>query len=491
MTDLLADERRSGARPRAAFARRAWALLRRHWGLVALLAIAVAIRVLALVAIYPGIWFSDSNTYIHTAATGDLSLNRVMGYALVVAPFWHAGSAGALIVLQHVLGVAMVVALYALLIHRGAPRWLAVLGVAPAALDGYLVVVEHTVMSETIYHAAIVAGVLLLLWRERPGVAAAAGAGLLLGYAAVVRSAALPFVALVVLLLVVRHAGWRPVLALCLAWAVPVMGYMAVFDAQHGTFAFTESDGRFLYARTAPFADCGKLGDLPADERAFCPDPANRLTTNQYLWGNESPIHGVATAADGRIRDFARRVVLHQPLDYAGVVVGGVAHYLEPGHRIGANDYPVDAWQFPADPRTWGYPGYRGPIRPGDPERAKHHPITEPNRWVGRMARRPARLDPGASRVVHRYQQLVYSYGPMLAVCLLLVAAALALRRGPRRLRVDAALLAALVLAALGMAQAFSVFSYRYGLIAGLLLPVAAALAGTALLERRRTAGPA
>jgi hypothetical protein len=34
-----------------------------------------------------------------------------------------------------------------------------------------------------------------------------------------------------------------------------------------------------------------------------------------------------------------------------------------------------------------------------------------------------------------------------------------------------------------------SVFSYRYGLVAAILLPAAAALAGTALLEPRRASG--
>jgi hypothetical protein len=71
----------------------------------------------------------------------------------------------------------------------------------------------------------------------------------------------------------------------------------------------------------------------------------------------------------------------------------------------------------------------------------------------------------------------------------LVVLAALVLRRGALRLRLDAALLAFSVLAMLLVATSVSVFSYRYGLVAAILLPAAAALAGTALLEPRRASG--
>src|SRR4051794_22643528 len=153
----------------AAGTRGALARLRLHAPLLALVLAAAALRTTALVAIYPGIWFSDSNDYVTEAATGTLSIVRVGGYALFVAPFWRVGSAGALIITQHVLGVGMVVVLYALLVCRGVPRALACLAVVPAALDAYLVDVEHMIMSETVFHAAVVGAIALLLWRERPG----------------------------------------------------------------------------------------------------------------------------------------------------------------------------------------------------------------------------------------------------------------------------------------------------------------------------------
>jgi hypothetical protein len=186
--------------------------------------------------------------------------------------------------------------------------------------------------------------------------------------------------------------------------------------------------------------------------------------------------------ADGRVHDFALRVIEHQPLDYLRLVGGSLLHYLEPGHHIGRNDYDVATWQFPSDPRRWGYPGYRGPIRP---PAAGRRPRNTPDAYVGAFAGRP-HTDVAASRFLHSYQRFAYSSGQVFAPCLALVIVALALRRGSRRLRLDAALLAGTALTALLVASALSLFDYRYSLSAVILLPAAAALAVSALLR----AGP-
>lgn len=463
----------------AAGTRGALAWLRLHAPLLALILAAAALRATALVAIYPGIWFSDTNDYVTEAATGTLSIIRVGGYALFVAPFWRAGSAGALIITQHLLGVGMVVLLYALLQRRGVPRALACLAVVPAALDAYLVDVEHMIMSETVFHAAVVGAIALLLWPERPGMAAAAGAGLLLGYAAVVRSVGMPFGVLFAVYLLVRQVGWRTVGAFALGWVVVVAAYVALFDIQHGHLGLTRYGGRFLYAQVAPFADCSRMPDVPPGERSLCPDPRHRLTRNEYMWSARSPIYNLPPGADGRAGDFARRVIRSWPLTYAHVVAGSFVHYFEPGHHTGRDDYSPTAWQFPMEPRHWKYPGYRGPIRPG-----RRHPRTviRPNRYITRMVGRP-HLHVTPSRLLHGYQQFAYSSGQVLLPCLLVVLAALGLRRGARRLRLDAALLAATSVSGLLVASALSLFDYRYQLGAVLLLPVAAALAGTALLR--------
>jgi hypothetical protein len=482
MTGAEATAERPRARGQPSARARALAgLLARHWALAALLAAGFALRAVALVAIYPGTFFSDSNPYVDTAATGTLSPVRVSGYSLFVWPFYEARSAGALIVTQHLLALGMALVLYALLVRRGVPRWLAALGVAPAVLDAYLISVEHAIMSDTVFHAAVVAAVALLLWGERPRWGALAAAGLLLGYAGVVRSVGAPFFAIFVVYLLVRRLGWRSLVAFAAPWVLVTAGYAALFDAQHGKLALNEWGSRYLYARVAPFADCSRLRGLPADERSLCPSAHAPVTTQGYLWGHTSPIHNLPHSADPRIRDFALRVIRARPLTYARVILADVAHYFEPGHRIGRNDYSPAPWEFPADPARAVYPAYRGPIRPAEPRRGK---LITPNRNVGAMAAHP-HTNATASRLLRRYQRFAYTSGQVLALCLLIVLVALVRRRGEWRLRLDATLLAAATLTALVVAGAASLFSYRYGLTAIVLLPVAGALAGASLLTAR------
>jgi hypothetical protein len=304
-------------------------------------------------------------------------------------------------------------------------------------------------------------------------------AGLALGYAAVVRSVALPFVALVAVYLVVRHAGWRALAAFAVGWALVVGGYATVYDVEHGHFGFSDYGGRFLYGQVAPFADCAKLRNLPPDEALLCPDPALDLNRTLLMWGPTSPLRGQPLGADARIGDFAKRVIRAQPLDFASLVAGSFLHYFEPGHHTGRNDYPVAAWQFPVDPRVYRYPAYRGPIRPGHRRRNRG---SDPSRLITRLVRRGPHVDVAVSRDLHYAQRFLYSSGQVFVPCLAIVAVALALRRGSRRLRLDAALLAACVLTALAVASLLSIFDYRYSLAAVILLPAAAALAGTALL---------
>jgi Dolichyl-phosphate-mannose-protein mannosyltransferase len=481
VTGVDVSERRTRAVPRVASRGRALTgALADHWAVAAVLAGALGLRLLAFVAIYPGIWFSDTNNYVTVAATGRLSEVRVGGYALLVAPFWHLGSAAVLVGLQHLLGLGIAVVLYAVLRRHGAPGWLAALAVIPAALDPYLIDIEHAVMSDTAFHAAIVAAIALLLWKERPGLAAATAAGLLLGYAGVVRSVGAPFFAVFVLYLLVKRVGWRPLVVFCAGWALVNVAYLGVYDAQHGKLAYSQWGGRFLYARVATWADCSKLSGLPADEQRYCPNPAHRMTSNGYLWGHTSPIHDLPDSADPRVRDLAMRVIKNDPARYAKSVGAQLAHFFEPGHRIGHNDYGIAVWQFPTKPSHAHYPAYRGPIRPHIPGHASIYP----NRYIGRFAGTP-HTNATVSKLLRRYQLHVYTSGLILLGCLVVVLVGLVIPRVPWRLKLDAALLAACTLAALVVASALSVFSYRYGLIAIILLPPAAALSITGMLRAR------
>jgi hypothetical protein len=64
---------------------------------------------------------------------------------------------------QHVFGLAMAVALYALLLRRGAPRWAATLAAAPVLLDAYQLQLEQTIMPDVLFETMIAAGLVVLL----------------------------------------------------------------------------------------------------------------------------------------------------------------------------------------------------------------------------------------------------------------------------------------------------------------------------------------
>ena len=84
---------------------------------------------------------------------------RPLGYPLFL---WILGRVHHLAVVptvQHVMGLAMAVLIYALLVRLRVPRWAAALAAAPVLLDAYQLEIEHYVLAETLFEALIVAAI--------------------------------------------------------------------------------------------------------------------------------------------------------------------------------------------------------------------------------------------------------------------------------------------------------------------------------------------
>lgn len=455
--------------------------VRAHWPLLVLLGAGAVVRGLTFAAVSPGNWFPDSYTYLHTARTGVLSTIRPGGYSLLVALVGWTGQVGALIALQHVIGLALPVVVYALLRHRGAPRWLGTLAAVPLTLDGYVIALEHYVMAETMFDALLVTAVAVLLWRHRPRVSTCGFVGLILGLAGVTRTVGLPLIVLFAGYLLLRRMRPLAAIALFLGWGLVVGGYASLYDAQHGSLALGGYSGRFLYGRVAPFADCSRFTPDRV-QRGLCQrtPSAHRPGINHYLWGATSPAAGLrGPGADAELSGFARQVIRHQPATYLASVAENTAGYFEPVRGPDVDRYPVDTWRFPTtDPTRPVAAGWRGPIRVD---------------FAGRGAE--VHTSRSVSQVLHGYQLVVYSYGPLLLACLLL-SFALALRgrrgrepvgsresapsgrrgRAPLGSRLDGPFVALVALACLVVAAATSVFDYRYAVPAVALLPLAAGL---------------
>ena len=138
--------------------------VRGHWPFVLVLSAGLALRVLTEVAYRPALLYIDSAKYLvgsgGTAPEGYQVLLRLLdpvgGLALVAA-------------VQHAFGLAMAIAVYALLIRRHVPRWAATLAAAPVLLDAYQLQLEQTVMPDVLFETMIAAGLVLLLWPRPPG----------------------------------------------------------------------------------------------------------------------------------------------------------------------------------------------------------------------------------------------------------------------------------------------------------------------------------
>jgi len=428
---------------------------------------------------------------------------RPLGYPLFLRLLSLLGDIHLVPLVQHAIGLAAGVLIYAVLRRLGARPWVAALGAAPLMLDGYQVYLEHFVMAETLFEVLVVSAFALLLWRRVPGAGACAAAGGLLAAAALTRSVGLLLLVPALGYLTARRVGALR-LVCAAATGVTVLGSYALwFRVEHDSFALQAYSGYFLAGRVEPFADCAgiTLSDL---QRPLCDarPRTERRNADRYVWDPDSPLRrldGVAVSDRNRVAaGFARQVIRHQPGDYLRVVGGDTLRYLSPGRTDRQGSFPVAAWQFrtefspdpwqpimpPPDPYVsgWTWPG---------PSVSDGVTIAAHGFDLARV--RPA-FGERAATALARYQRLGFTDGPLLAAGLLLGLLAGAGRLRPpgqgrpdqRRLRHAGALCSVAGLSLLIGPAATSVFDYRYLLPTLVVLPPAGAIGLTLLLERRR-----
>jgi dolichyl-phosphate-mannose-protein mannosyltransferase len=461
--------------------------LRGHWLFALLFTLGVLLRVIAQVAYQPAILYFDSAGYLG-AYRLSLSQPDPPGYSLtahLLLQVFH--DLAPLAVFNHLLGLAIAGLIYAVLLRRGVRPWMAALAAAPVLLDGLQLLIEQMVMSEPLFQFFVVLGIALLLWRPRPNLVTAAGAGVSFAAAAFTRYVGLPLV-LVGVLFCLLAAGRRFVprlvtaAALLAAFVLPLIGYAAYNDAANGTFAVTSgavSTG--LYARVAASVNCSRLS-LPSYERPLCPPPgvvqprAGSLIQG-YALGTTSPLvtyrppSGKTT--NQVLNDFVKRAVRQQPLAVAKSVGGSVVRpFLSWQRDRKPGELPVVRWQFQTT-----FPLYFARVS-----------LSLFHRWEGHgpVINRPL------AGVLRGYQLSVgYTPGLVLFGCVVL---ALVAGLGVGRARRAGQQLACLLWlgAGLGLLLAADVyqFSWRYQLLALVTIPPAAALALSALTSPKAAREP-
>lgn len=444
---------------------------RRHWVFLVVLGAGALLRIVTQVAYRPALLYIDSFAYLNNLH--DLSPRRAqpIGYiVLLLRPLLSIGTLAAVVAVQHLLGLAMGVAIYAVLVRLGVRRWIAVLAAAPVLLDAYQLQIEQNIMSETLFEALILGAVVVLIWK-RPTYATLAVAGVLFGLGMTVRVVGgvliLPAVAFAV---VAGSGGWsraRRAGTVLLAFAVPVGMYAAYYRVETTRFGFNRGDAQLLYGRAATIVDCRGL-DLPDYERVLCPpEPLDdRRGVNDY--GHDSPYPGRIKPPPGKsrdtvLRDFARRVFVHQPIDLARHVATDFGKGFSWPHITFPRDPPLERWQFQRH-----YPTFP----PEDPKAAIRH----------QGGGSPTVTEPLA--VFLRDYQLSVGYTPGPVLGLAFVAGLLGMfgigRARRSGLRAACALATLCGLGVLLAADVF-IFSWRYQLPALTLAPLAGALGVTAM----------
>jgi hypothetical protein len=496
-----------------------------HWQFTLIAAAAVLARIVVMVGYPPILWFSDSYNYITDAVTHIPDEVRPNGYPFFLDLLLPAHSDFLIGLLQAAMGVAMGVAIYALLRHRGLPWWGAALPTLPVLFDAYELHLEHMITSDPLFTFLVTIAVVMVCWRDRPSVPTIAVAGLLIGYATLVRSVGEPLLVVMLVGLLARRVGWRRLVAFAVAGIVPIVAYMAWFNGTYHQFALTESSGPFLYSRVSTFAECSKMKNLAADLKYLCDPhpPQDRPPAGEYIWAdNDYPVNGQTTytplyqatrtnpntalrftaAMNKQTKQFAEDAIESQPLAYATAVTDDIWHTF--------------GWFRQPDPNNWygngpnfqftstaimnqQVPWYATPQHlPGTPYH-KPHSHTVPwcpascqqgDQGAAQTMRAERDFDGGGlgfthstqpwTRLLETYQRYVFLPGMLLGVIALLGAAGLVVRW---RRWGGTGLLPWLVGALLIVLPPLTAgFSYRYVLAAA---PLACLAAGLAFVPRK------
>ncbi|HEY6319819.1 MAG TPA: glycosyltransferase [Acidimicrobiia bacterium] len=333
--------------------RRRMGWLRRHWLFVAALLAGTALRVMAQLAYRPALLFVDSWNYLTNVRNLNPQKLDPIGYpAMLLKPVLWVGNLATVAGLQHLLGLAMAVALYVVLQRNGVRPWLAALAVIPVLLDAYQIQIEQNIMSDTLFEALIVAGVVVLLWQRPPTRRALIAAGLILGIAVAVRTVGIVLVVPAALYAVMTTpAGLRRrrTLGLVAAFAVPVLLYASYYSAVTGSPGLVGGQDGVLYGRAAAIADCATI-HVPSYERLLCPTgPRNYPVDDQSahdlaLLARIQPPPGMTRSEVER--DFALRVFRQQPLALVQAVGSDFLQGFSWSRTSRTTDVPVSRWQF-------------------------------------------------------------------------------------------------------------------------------------------------
>jgi len=247
------------------------------------------------------------------------------------------------IFLQHVIGIATGLLVYALMRRASAPRWLALLPAAVVLFDSDQLWTEHVLLSEVLFTFFVTAGLYAAVraWQQDASRVWLVASGVLLALSGLTRNVGviLPVVVAIWSLFVTR-GRWRARATsaglVVLPAAAVVVLYLVTVSLANGESGLTEMGGWNLYGRVGQFADCQKFTPPKGTER-FCEGtpPGRRGGPFFYVWDPGSPARQVTgqvveAANAGPPGRFARAAIIAQPLDYARAVTKDMVRFVDP-----------------------------------------------------------------------------------------------------------------------------------------------------------------
>jgi hypothetical protein len=345
--------------------------LRGHWLATALVTAGLVLRVLAMIAYRPVLFYIDSTRYLYHAGGND-----PVGYRLPLRGILLVGNLETVAAVQHLLGLAMAVTLYAVLVRRGTPRWLAAIAIAPVLLDAYQLQSEQTIMPDVWFEALIVAGLAVLLWTPHLTTKICIAAGLILGTSATFRQVGeILILPAAIFVLAAARGGWRDTarktIAVCAAFIAPILLYCSVSLALTGHFWLSHTGVTTTYGRMAAAADCATL-QLTALERPLCPTPAQRsLGPDGLEHSTQSPLRPLYRPSYARLHGdpstvvaaFNSAVLTQQPVRVLAAIARDAVRVFAVTRTTSQGDTPISRWQFQDSYPTFAPHATRAQIR--------------------------------------------------------------------------------------------------------------------------------
>jgi hypothetical protein len=460
-----------------------------------LLAGAVGLRIALSIAFRPATLSQfDANSYVWQAEGGLFeSALQAPGYSLFLrGPHLISDEVAFTISIQHALALVTAVIAWSMITRLSGSDWLGLIPGAVVLLNSDSLLLEHSLMSETLFTLVVVAmlaAALLALDSAAPWRWLAL-AGTLLGGAIWVRYAAIGLVPVLAAWALIacspaRRLGLITVGA-ALAPVVLIVGLLVVAQGrQTGFYGLSPTGGWALYSRVAGFAACDRF-DPPAGTERLCESnrPEQRRNPDWYSYDSRSPavrLFGDPPAGDARLRAWAQRAIAAQPLDYATEVLDDLALFVDEQPWTNRNssllgprtisftlrtpdaDCPADVCRAPplsvesASVTGWTDPGY-----------GAYYSQFEP------------RIGPGAI-FFQDLQRVLRVHGPLLGI--MIAASLLGLLAVRGRLAKGQWLLSLTALALLVVPVASTTYNIRYAIPAIPVFAAAAALAPLALFE--------